>query len=44
VDRWTVERRRGGLVRPLIEGQDDEDDPKLELWDGKVGKGGGAWW
>ncbi|POR30877.1 DNA cross-link repair protein pso2/snm1 [Tolypocladium paradoxum] len=43
IDRWTAERRRGGLVRPLIEGQDEEDN-KVELWEGKSGKGGGAWW
>lgn len=42
IDRWTAERRRGGLVRPLIEGQDE--DNKMELWEGKPGKGGGAWW
>ncbi|PNY26582.1 DNA cross-link repair protein pso2/snm1 [Tolypocladium capitatum] len=43
IDRWTAERRQGGLVRPLIEGQDEEDN-KTELWGGKSGKGGGAWW
>lgn len=43
IDRWMAERRRGGLVRPLIEGQ-DEDDNSVELWAGKSGKGGGAWW
>ncbi|KND94738.1 DNA cross-link repair protein pso2/snm1 [Tolypocladium ophioglossoides CBS 100239] len=42
IDRWTAERRRGGLVRPLIEGQDE--DNKTELWEGKSGNGGGAWW
>ncbi|KAH6898411.1 DNA repair metallo-beta-lactamase-domain-containing protein [Thelonectria olida] len=44
-DRWLSERRRGGLVTPLIEGQ-DEDDQKSQalLWEGKSGKGGGAWW
>ncbi|KEY65974.1 hypothetical protein S7711_06632 [Stachybotrys chartarum IBT 7711] len=44
IDRWMAERRKGGLLRPLIEGQDDEDDGKHELWDGKSGKGGSAWW
>lgn len=44
IDRWTLERRRGGLLQPLIEGQDDENDSNIELWDGKVGKGGAAWW
>ncbi|CAI6095723.1 unnamed protein product [Clonostachys chloroleuca] len=42
-DRWMAERRRCGLVRPLIEGQDD-DKKAVELWDGKPGKGGAAWW
>ncbi|KAH7328865.1 DNA repair metallo-beta-lactamase-domain-containing protein [Stachybotrys elegans] len=44
IDKWMAERRRGGLVRPLIEGEDDEKDDKLMLWDGKSGTGGGAWW
>ncbi|KAK0392787.1 hypothetical protein NLU13_2282 [Sarocladium strictum] len=42
VDRWQAERRRGGLVVPLIEGKDPED--KMELWDGKSAKAGGVWW
>ena len=42
IDRWTAERRRGGLVRPLSEDQDE--GKKTELWDGKPGKGGGALW
>lgn len=42
-DRWISERRKYGLVSPLIEGQ-DEDKQDVELWDGKPGKGGGAWW
>ncbi|OAQ84273.1 DNA repair protein Pso2/Snm1 [Purpureocillium lilacinum] len=42
IDRWTAERRRGGLLKPLIEGKDDEDS--AELWEGKSGRGGGAWW
>ncbi|KAH7170768.1 DNA repair metallo-beta-lactamase-domain-containing protein [Dactylonectria macrodidyma] len=41
IDRWMAERRRGGLVIPLIE---DEDDESKALWEGKSGKGGGAWW
>ncbi|KPM35482.1 hypothetical protein AK830_g11076 [Neonectria ditissima] len=41
IDRWIAERRRGGIVMPLIEGEDDEDKA---LWDGKSSKGGGAWW
>lgn len=44
LDRWASERRRGGLVRPLIEGQDNVDDKTISLWDDKSGKGGGAWW
>ncbi|KJZ73632.1 hypothetical protein HIM_06965 [Hirsutella minnesotensis 3608] len=43
IDRWLAERRRGGLVRPLIEGQDSQDGD-VELWDGKNTQGGGAWW
>lgn len=41
IDRWMTERRRGGLVTPLVE---DEDDENKALWEGKSGKGGGAWW
>lgn len=44
LDRWSSERRRGGLVRPLIEGEDDPDDKSISLWEDKSGKGGGAWW
>lgn len=43
IDRWTAERRKGGLVVPLIEGKDEDVDDD-QLWDGKSGKGGGAWW
>lgn len=43
LDRWMAERRRGGLVRPWIEGV-DEDQPDDKYWDGKSGRGGGAWW
>lgn len=42
-DRWMSERRKYGLVSPLVEGE-DEDRKDTELWDGKPGKGGGAWW
>lgn len=42
-DKWVAERRKYGLVRPLVEGRDDETEEK-DLWDGKPGKGGGAWW
>lgn len=44
LDRWSFERRRGGLVRPLIEGEDDPQDTKLHLWDDKSSHGGGVWW
>ncbi|KAH7368292.1 DNA cross-link repair protein pso2/snm1 [Plectosphaerella cucumerina] len=47
VDRWMAERRKGGLVKALIESQDgDRQAPgkDVKLWDGKDGKGGGAWW
>ncbi|KAF7549464.1 hypothetical protein G7046_g8337 [Stylonectria norvegica] len=43
LDRWMTERRRGGMVMPLIEGM-DEAPPDDSLWEGKSGKGGGAWW
>jgi DNA cross-link repair 1A protein len=42
-DRWMSERRKYGLVSPLVEGE-DEDSKEIELWDGKPSKGGGAWW
>lgn len=44
IDRWQTERRKGGLVQPLVEGQDDPDKLKIALWDGKTSSGGGAWW
>ncbi|KAF4466880.1 dna cross-link repair pso2 snm1 [Fusarium albosuccineum] len=44
LDRWMAERRRGGLVVPLIEGEDDEKVSEKALWEGKSGKGGGAFW
>ncbi|KAH6606479.1 dna cross-link repair pso2 snm1 [Trichoderma cornu-damae] len=44
IDRWTTERRKGGLVRPLVEGEDDERKGDSQLWQGKAGEGGGAWW
>ncbi|KAG5956409.1 hypothetical protein E4U58_006622 [Claviceps cyperi] len=44
LDRWSSERRRGGLARPLIEGEDDSDDGQMSLWEDKSGKGGGVWW
>ena len=42
-DRWVAERRRCGLVQPLVEGRDVETEEK-DLWDGQPGQGGGAWW
>lgn len=44
LDRWMTERRKGGLVRPLVEGEDDEQKHNSQLWEGKAGEGGGAWW
>ncbi|KAM0256786.1 hypothetical protein ACHAQJ_004738 [Trichoderma viride] len=44
IDRWMTERRKGGLVRPLVEGEDDEEKSNSQLWEGKAGEGGGAWW
>lgn len=44
IDKWTTERRKGGLLHPLIEGEDDAESSKISLWDGKSGKGGDAWW
>lgn len=43
-DRWVSERRRCGLMKPLIEGR-DEGVEDADLWEGKAGgKGGHAWW
>lgn len=44
LDRWSADRRRGGLLRPLIEGEDEAQVNREVLWDGKSGKGGGAYW
>ncbi|OAR05789.1 hypothetical protein LLEC1_05305 [Akanthomyces lecanii] len=44
IDRWLTERRKGGLIQPLVEGQDDPDNLDVALWDGKSSNGGGAWW
>ncbi|KAM3469008.1 hypothetical protein MY5147_007393 [Beauveria neobassiana] len=44
IDRWLTERRKGGLIQPLVEGSDDPEDLKVALWDGKTNSGGGAWW
>ena len=42
LDRWTSERNKGGFLKPLVEGEDEGKE--AELWEGKSGKGGGAWW
>ncbi|KAK0716962.1 eukaryotic translation initiation factor 3 subunit 7-domain-containing protein [Lasiosphaeria miniovina] len=42
-DRWLAERRRGGLVRVLKEGEGGVDGGEA-LWDGKQGTGGGVFW
>ncbi|KPA46128.1 dna cross-link repair protein pso2 snm1 [Fusarium langsethiae] len=44
IDRWLAERRRAGLVIPLIEGEDNDQVAEKELWDGKPGTAGGAFW
>lgn len=44
LDRWMADRRKGGLMRPLIEGEHDDEISEKDLWDGKSGKGGGAFW
>ncbi|KAI1470209.1 DRMBL-domain-containing protein [Daldinia caldariorum] len=48
IDRWLGERRRGGVVRVLEEKEEGRDKERgeqdVELWEGKDGKGGGAWW
>lgn len=44
IDKWTADRRKGGLVHPLVEDEDEDDSSKVSLWEGKSGKGGDAWW
>ncbi|KAM0332375.1 hypothetical protein ACHAQA_002652 [Verticillium albo-atrum] len=46
IDRWLAERRRGGLVKALVEGADGKGEGEREvvLWEGKDSSGGGAWW
>ncbi|KAG8674412.1 hypothetical protein FPOAC1_000379 [Fusarium poae] len=44
IDRWLAERRRAGLVIPLIEGEENDPVAEKELWDGKPGMTGGAFW
>ncbi|KAK3392939.1 eukaryotic translation initiation factor 3-like protein [Podospora didyma] len=47
-DRWLAERRRGGLVRVVVnqdgEEEEGEDNKGKKMWDGKDGKGGGVYW
>ena len=42
-DRWLAERRRGGIVDVLLEGEDDGGKEAV-LWEGKDRKGGGVYW
>ncbi|KOS18548.1 DNA cross-link repair protein pso2/snm1 [Escovopsis weberi] len=44
IDKWMMERRKGGLVRPLVEGEDDEAASEALWGSRKPGTGGGAWW
>ncbi|KAM0283631.1 hypothetical protein ACHAQH_002409 [Verticillium albo-atrum] len=46
IDRWLAERRKGGLVRALVESEDGkgEGEQEVVLWEGKDSSGGGAWW
>ncbi|KAI6783756.1 DNA cross-link repair protein-like protein [Emericellopsis cladophorae] len=43
IDRWISERRRCGLVNPVVEGR-DPDIIQGEMWDAKPGKGGRVLW
>ncbi|KAI1200561.1 DRMBL-domain-containing protein [Nemania serpens] len=49
-DRWLAERRKGGLVKVLVENAGDHVDEEIKesgkpvLWDGRNGKGGGVYW
>lgn len=44
IDRWVGERRRGGLVKVLHEGDEKEVEGQQKFWDGKDGGGGGVYW
>ncbi|EFX03971.1 DNA repair protein pso2 [Grosmannia clavigera kw1407] len=49
LDRWMTERRKGGIVDVLSEANGSEQetarrDGRQLMWDGKDGKGGGAYW
>ncbi|KAF3769305.1 hypothetical protein M406DRAFT_52389 [Cryphonectria parasitica EP155] len=47
-DRWLSERRRGGVLRIVMEGGDggegEDDKNKVAMWDGKDGRGGAVHW
>ncbi|KAK0751666.1 DNA repair metallo-beta-lactamase-domain-containing protein [Schizothecium vesticola] len=46
-DRWLAERKRGGLVKVLIEeegGGEGKGKKAVAMWDGKSAEGGGAYW
>ncbi|KAI1398547.1 DRMBL-domain-containing protein [Hypoxylon fuscum] len=46
-DRWLAERRKGGIVKVVLEGDEETADKVKEeaaLWEGKDGKGGNVWW
>ncbi|KAL7629259.1 DNA cross-link repair protein PSO2/SNM1 [Parahypoxylon ruwenzoriense] len=52
IDRWLAERRKGGVVRVLLEGNDEGMDgdgrdrrkEELVLWEGRDGRGGAVRW
>ncbi|OAA64345.1 DNA repair protein pso2 [Niveomyces insectorum RCEF 264] len=45
IDRWLSERRRGGMVRVLSADDNDAgNDQDEQLWGGKEGLGGNAYW
>lgn len=51
IERWVGERRRGGVVSVLGAGEKAEEEgggggggEGVRLWDGKGGRGGGAYW
>lgn len=49
LDRWVAERRRGGVVGVVVEGDEGEGgkgggEGERRLWDGKDGRGGAVLW
>ncbi|AEO65483.1 uncharacterized protein THITE_2112528 [Thermothielavioides terrestris NRRL 8126] len=44
IDRWLAERRRGGFVRVLKGGGEENGTGEVVLWEGKDGRGGGVYW